>query len=129
MSVSMDLHSSDAGAFLLPWPHVGVKFTWPTTMHAHNMNTANNNRDRMMEMDVATVYNIIMGVFFLTVELFADSRTIMYNIILYYMRLALLWHERWFSGWFKVDIWLCAAFNVLCGRRTFPYMYIIIYYR
>lgn len=43
----MDLHSSGADGLawlLLPWPHVGVKFTWAATMppHTNNRNTASN---------------------------------------------------------------------------------------
>jgi hypothetical protein len=79
----MDLHSSDAGAFLLPWPHVGVKFTWPTAMHAHNMNTANNKKVRMVVMEVvATVYNniIIVILFAVTVERFANGCATIYIV-------------------------------------------------
>jgi len=72
----MDLHSSDAGAFLLPWPHVGVKFTWPAAMHAHNMNTANNNRVRMAVMEVVeTEFDKVWQLLFaVTVERFANGR-------------------------------------------------------
>lgn len=55
----MDLHSSAAtaaGAFLLPWPQVGVKFTWPVAKHAHNRNTANiSNSDGRIIVTAATI--------------------------------------------------------------------------
>lgn len=57
-------------------------------MHAHNMNTANNKKVRMVVMEVvATMYNniIIVILFAVTVERFANGRATIYIvcIILY----------------------------------------------